>query len=72
MVLGLLDRLQIFSVVSDRITSRSGATRAVALDIFKAFDRFGMLVYFTNLSIMESQVRYLVLFLLFSEIDGFD
>ena len=42
MVLGLLDQLQIFSVVSDRIArafNRSGATRAVALDIFKAFDR---------------------------------
>ena len=42
MVLGLLDQLQIFSVVSDRIarvSSRSGATRAVALDIFNAFDR---------------------------------
>ena len=42
MVLGLLDQLQIFSVVSDRIArafNRSGATRAVALDISKAFDR---------------------------------
>ena len=42
MVFGLLDQLQIFSVVSDRIArvfNRSGATRAVALDISKAFDR---------------------------------
>ena len=44
MVLGLLDQLQIFclTVVSDRIArafNRSGATRAVALDISKAFDR---------------------------------
>ena len=42
MVLGLLDQLQIFSVVSDRIAwafNRSGATRAVALDISKAFDK---------------------------------
>ena len=31
-----------------------------------------MLVYFTNLSCMESQVRYLVLFLLFSVIDSFE
>ena len=30
-----------------------------------------MLVFFTNLSLMEFQVRYLVLFLLFSVIDGF-
>ena len=43
MVLGLLDQLQIpLKVVSDRIAgafNRSGATRAVALDITKAFDR---------------------------------
>ena len=32
---------------------------------------FGMLVFFTNLSIMEFQVRYISLFLLFSVIDGF-
>ena len=29
------------------------------------------MVFFTNLSLMESQVRYLVLFLLFSAIGGF-
>ena len=42
MVLGLLDEPQIFFVVSDRIArafNRPGATRAVALDISKAFDR---------------------------------
>ena len=33
---------------------------------------FGMLVFFTNLSLMEFQVRYLALFLLFSVIDGFE
>ena len=33
---------------------------------------FGMLVFFTNLSFMEFQVRYLVLFLLLSVIDGFE
>ena len=33
---------------------------------------FGMLVFFTNLSLMEFQVRYLVLFLLFSVIDDFE
>ena len=32
---------------------------------------FGMLVFFTNLSLMEFQVSYLALFLLFSVIDGF-
>ena len=33
---------------------------------------FDMLVYFTNLSLMEFQVKYLALFLLFSVIDGFE
>ena len=32
---------------------------------------FGMLVFFTNLSLMEVQVRYLALILLFSVIDCF-
>ena len=56
-----------------RIFNRSGATQAVTLDISKVFKRFGMLVFFTNLiiSLMEFQVRYLALFLLFSVIDDF-
>ena len=33
---------------------------------------FGMLVYFRNLSLMEFEVRYSALFLLFSVINGFD
>ena len=33
---------------------------------------FNMLVFFTNLVLMEFQVRYLVLFLLYSVIDGFE
>ena len=32
---------------------------------------FGLVVYLTNLSVMEFQVRYLALFLLFSVIDNF-
>ena len=42
LVIGLLDQLQIFLVVSDRIVrafNRFGATRDVALDISNAFDR---------------------------------
>ena len=57
----------LLTVISDRIDkafNRSGATQAVALDISKAFDR--MLVSFINLSLMEFQVSYLALFLLFS------
>ena len=37
----------------------------------KLLIRFGMLVVFTNVSLMEFQVRYMTLFLLFSVIDGF-
>ena len=33
---------------------------------------FDMLVFFTNLSLIEFQVRYLALFLLFSVVDGFE
>ena len=43
----------------------------MSLDIYKAFDRVRMLVFFTDLSLMEFKVRYLVLFLLFPVIDGF-
>ena len=42
LVIGLLDQLQIFLVVSDRIVrafNRFGATRDVALDMSNAFDR---------------------------------
>ena len=42
MVLGLLDQLEISLVVSDiiaRAFNRSGAAQAMALDIYKAFDR---------------------------------
>ena len=62
----------LLTVVSDRIAmafNRFGATQAVALDISKA--GFGMLVFFRNLSLIEFQVRYLALFLLFSVMDGF-
>ena len=62
----------LLTVVSNRIArtfNRSGATRAVVLDRSKAF---GMLVYFSNLRLMEFQVKYLALFLLFSVIVGFE
>ena len=54
------------TVVSDRIArafNRPGATQAKTL---------GMLVFFTNLSLMEFQVTYFALFRLFSVIDGFE
>ena len=62
------------TVVSDGIArafNKSGATRAVALDISKALTEFGMLVFFTNLSLIKFQVRYLALFLLFLVISSF-
>ena len=62
----------LLTVVSDRIArafNRSGATRAVALDVSKAFDRVWHAVLLHKL--MEFQVRYLALFLLFLVIGGF-
>ena len=64
----------LLAVVSHRIArgfNRYRASQAIAIDISKAFDRFGILALFTNLSLMKFQVRYLVLFLLFTVIDGF-
>ena len=61
----------LLTVVSDRIGTtfnRSGATLAT-LGLLTGFD---MLFFFTNLSLMEFQVRYLALFFLFAVIDGFE
>ena len=62
----------LLTVLSDRIArgfNRSGATRAVALDISKASER----VWHAGLlhKLMEFQVKYLALFLLFSVTDSF-
>ena len=61
------------TVVSDRIATsflnRSGATRAVAHDISKAF---GMLVFFSSSSFMEFQVRHSTLSRLNSVIEAFE
>ena len=62
------------TVISDRIArafNRSGSTQAVALDKSKAFDWVWHTGFLHNSSLMEFQVRYLALFLLFSVIDGF-
>ena len=75
MVFGLLDQLQIFSVVSDRIArvfNRSGATQAVALDISKVFDRVlnaGLLHKLTSNGISG---QIFGVFLLFSVIGSFE
>ena len=65
----------LLTVVSDRMAwdfNRSGATRAVALDISKSFDRVWHASLLHKLSLMEFQVKYLALFLLYSVIDGFE
>ena len=59
----------LLTVVSDRIArafNRSGVLELSHLIYPKLLTGFGMLVFFTNLSLMEFQVRYLVLFLLYS------
>ena len=64
------------TVVSDRFAracNRSGATQAIWHLIYpRLLIGFGMLVFLKNLSLMEFQVRYLALFLLFSVIDGLE
>ena len=68
MVLGFLDQLQIFSqlclieLLGAWVFNRSGATQTVALNISKAFDRCGVPVVFTNIGLVEFQVRYMAYF----------
>ena len=65
----------LLTVVSDR--SARALTDLGLLELWhliypRLLTGFGMLVFFTNVSLMEFQVRYLALFLLFSVIDGFE
>ena len=62
-----VDLLTVASERTARAFSRSVATQTVALDISKAFDKF----WHAGLLLMEFQVKYLALFLLFSVIDNF-
>ena len=70
MVLDFLNQLQIFSQLYLMELLRF----LIGLGLLELWllTGFGMLVFFTNLSLMEYQVRYLVLFLLFSVIDSCD
>ena len=75
MVLGLLNQLQIFSQ-SYLIELLGLLTDLVLLKLWhlihpRLLTGFGMLVYLTNLYLIESQVRYLALFLLFLVTDSF-
>ena len=75
MVLGLLDQLQIFSqlhlIELLGLLTGLGLLELWHLIYPRLLTGFGMLVFFTNLSLIEFQVRYLALFLLFSVTDGF-
>ena len=75
MVLGLLDQLQIFSqlylIELLGLLTALGLLELWHLIYPRLLIGFGMLVFFTNLSLMEFQIRYLALFLFFSVIDGF-
>ena len=67
--------VDLLTVVSDRIAralNRSGLLELRHLTYSILLTVFGMLVYFTNLSLTEFQLRDLALFLFFSVIDGFE
>ena len=67
--------VDLLTVVSDRIAwgfNRSGLPELWHLIYPRFLTGFGILVYLTNISFMEFQVRYLALFLLFSVIYGFE
>ena len=76
MVLGLLDELQIFSqlylIKLLGFLTGLGLLELWYLTYPRLLTWFGMLVFFANLILIEFQVRYLALFLLFSLIDGFE
>ena len=76
MVLGLLNQLLIFSqlylIELLGLLTGLGLLELWHLIYPRLLTGFSMLVFFTNLSLMEFQVRYSALFLLFSVIDDFE
>ena len=76
MVLGLLDQLQIFSqlclIELLGLLISLGLLKLWHLIYLQLLTECRMLVFFTNSSLTEFQVRYLALFLLSSKIDGFE
>ena len=76
MVLGLLNQLQIFLqlylIELLGLLTGLGLLELWHLIYPRLLTGFGMLVFFTNLSFMEFQVRCLALFLLFLVIDSFE
>ena len=75
-VLGLLDQLliflQLYLIELPGLLTGLRLLKQWHLIYPRLLTGFGMLVFFTNLSLMEYQVRYLALFLLFSVIDDFE
>ena len=75
MVLGLLDQLQIFwqLYLIGLLGLLTGLESLELLHLIypRLSTEFDMLVYFTNLGLLDFLVRYLALFLLFSVIDSF-
>ena len=75
MVLGLLDQLQIFSqlylIELPGLLTDLGLLELWHLIYPRLLTGFGMLVFFTKLSLIEFYIRYLALYLLFSVIDSF-
>ena len=69
MVAGLLDQLQIFSqlylIELLGLLTGLGLLELCHLKYRRLLTRFGMLVFFTNLSLIEFQVRYSLLILLY-------
>ena len=76
MVLGLLDQLQILSqlclIELLGLLISLGLLKLWHLIYLQLLTGCRMLVFFTNSSLTEFQVRYLALFLLSSKIDGFE
>ena len=74
--LGLLDQLQIFSqlylIELLGLLAGLGLLELWCLIYQRILKGFRMSAFFTNLSLMEFEVRFLVLFLLFLVIDGFE
>ena len=76
MTLGLLDQLQIFSQLHliELLQLLTGLGLLELWDLIypRLLTGLSMLVFFRNLRLMDFQVRYLALSLLFSVIDGFE
>ena len=62
---------QVFKNIGERSAAKNSVQAVAYDDKVCLLTRFSMLVFFTDLSLMEFQVRYLALFLLFAVVDCF-